>query len=199
MSPVTARSTLRVAIAQLDLFVGDVDGNTTQIIDAARTARDAHGADLVVFPELALSGYPPEDLLLHSGMRRRIAASLERLSKEVRDVAVLVGYPEYLGREIYNSAALIRDGAIIANHRKQCLPNYKVFDEKRYFTAGAHPTVIELNGARLGLMVCEDIWEPEPARAARAAGAELLFVINASPYELHKQNQREAVVLERVR
>lgn len=199
MNQRTARSTLRVALAQLDFFVGDVDGNTTQIVEAARAARATHRADVVVFPELALSGYPPEDLLFHAGMRRRIAAALERLGKEIRDVAVLVGYPEYVGREIFNSAALIRDSVLLANHRKQCLPNYKVFDEKRYFAPGVGPTVIGLNGVRLGLMVCEDIWEPEPAIAARDAGAELLLVINASPYEQHKQNQRELIIRDRVR
>ncbi len=196
---VSAESSLRVALAQLDLFVGDVDGNAAKIVEAAHEARARHQADLVVFPELALSGYPPEDLLFHSGMRRRIAAALERLRAEVRDVAILVGYPEYAGREIFNSAALIRDGVLLANHRKQILPNYKVFDEKRYFSAGGAPTLVELGGARVGLLVCEDIWEPEPARAAAAGGAQLLIVINASPYEIHKQRQREAVVGERVR
>ena len=194
-----ADATLRVALAQVDLLVGDVDGNATQIIEAARTARATHGADLVVFPELALSGYPPEDLLFHAAMRRRIAAALERLRTELRDVAVLVGYPEYAGRQIYNAAALIRDGVVLGNHRKQCLPNYKVFDEKRYFQAGAEPTLVEIEGVKLGLLVCEDIWEPEPAQAARDAGAELLLVVNASPYEIHKQVQRESVVRDRVR
>ena len=194
-----ADATLRVALAQVDLLVGDVDGNATQIIEAARTARATHGANLVVFPELALSGYPPEDLLFHAAMRRRIAAALERLRTELRDVAVLVGYPEYAGRQIYNAAALIRDGVVLGNHRKQCLPNYKVFDEKRYFQAGAEPTLVEIEGVKLGLLVCEDIWEPEPAQAARDAGAELLLVVNASPYEIHKQVQRESVVRDRVR
>jgi len=192
-------SALRIGLAQIDLIVGDVDGNATRIIEAARAARSNDKVDLVVFPELALSGYPPEDLLFHAAMRRRIAAALERLRAELRDVAILVGYPEYAGREIYNSAALIRDGVVLANHRKQCLPNYKVFDEKRYFEAGATPTIVELNGARLGLLVCEDIWEPKPAQLARDAGAQLLLVVNASPYELHKQQQRESVVRDRVR
>ncbi|HEU4531636.1 MAG TPA: NAD+ synthase [Steroidobacteraceae bacterium] len=195
----SAESPLRIALAQLDLFVGDVDGNAGQIVEAAHRARAQHAADLVVFPELALSGYPPEDLLFHSGMRRRIAAALERLRSEVRDVAILVGYPEYAGREIFNSAALIRDGVLLANHRKQILPNYKVFDEKRYFSAGGAPTIVELGGSRVGLLICEDIWEPEPARAAAAGGAQLLVVVNASPYEIHKQQQRETVVRERVR
>jgi NAD+ synthase (glutamine-hydrolysing) len=136
-------------------------------------------------------GYPPEDLLFHNGMRARVAASLERLRHEVSGITLIVGYPEYDGALIYNSAAVIRDGKLIANHRKACLPNYRVFDEKRYFTPGTEATVFEQSGIRVGVLVCEDIWDPEPSRRARAACAEVLFVINASPYELHKQQQRE--------
>jgi len=196
---VSAPDTIRIALAQLDLFVGDVDGNATHIIDTARIARDQHRADLVLFPELALSGYPPEDLLFHGGMRRRIAQGLERARSEIRDVAVVVGYPEYTAEAIYNSAVLLRGGETLANHRKQCLPNYQVFDEKRYFQPGNAATVIEYAGARWGLLVCEDVWEPEPAGMALAAGAQALLVVNASPYELRKQLEREDVVRSRVR
>src|SRR5688572_16151853 len=134
MSSVTPlKPDLRIALAQLNLFVGDVDGNAARIIEAARRARDERQADLILFPELALSGYPPEDLLFHTGMRRKVVAALERVRQEVSGIAVYVGYPEYAVGETFNSAALISAGEIIANHRKQCLPNYKVFDEKRYF------------------------------------------------------------------
>ena len=190
---------MRIALAQLDLFVGDVDGNVRRIIDAAAAARDDERANLIIFPELALSGYPPEDLLFHAGMRRRVAEGLARARQEIKGIAALIGYPEYAEGRIYNAAALVRDGELLANHRKQCLPNYKVFDEKRYFTAGSAATVVELDGRRIGLMVCEDVWEPEPAAAAVADGAELLLVINASPYELRKQVQRETIVRDRVR
>jgi NAD+ synthase (glutamine-hydrolysing) len=190
---------MRIALAQLDLFVGDVDGNVRRIIDAAAAARDDERANLIIFPELALSGYPPEDLLFHAGMRRRVAEGLARARQEIKGIAALIGYPEYSEGRIYNAAALVRDGELLANHRKQCLPNYKVFDEKRYFTAGSAATVVELDGRRIGLMVCEDVWEPEPAAAAVADGAELLLVINASPYELRKQVQRETIVRDRVR
>src|SRR6202011_304101 len=178
-------------MAQLNLVVGDVDGNTSRIVAAAVAARDQHRADVVLVPELAVSGYPPEDLLFHSGMRLQVARSLERLKQEVRGITLIAGYPEYEGTTIFNSAIVIRDGAVIANHRKACLPNYRVFDEKRYFTPGTEPTVIELNGIKAGVLVCEDVWAPEPALQARKAGAEVLLVINASPYEVDKQIQRE--------
>ena len=185
---------LRCVMAQLNLVVGDVEGNTSRIVAAANEARDAHRADVVMVPELAVSGYPPEDLLFHSGMRAQVARSIGRLKAEVRGITLVTGYPEYDGGRIFNSALVIRDGAELANHRKACLPNYRVFDEQRYFTPGTEPTVVELNGIRAGILVCEDIWEPEPAGWARGAGAEVLLVINASPYEVNKQSQRELEV-----
>ncbi|MEP6885816.1 MAG: NAD+ synthase [Gammaproteobacteria bacterium] len=182
---------LRCVMAQLNLVVGDVDGNTSRIVAAAVTARDQHGADVVLMPELAVSGYPPEDLLFHSGMRTQVGRSLERLKEEVRGITLIAGYPEYDGAKIFNSAVVIRDGAVIANHRKACLPNYRVFDEKRYFTPGTEPTIVDLNGVKAGVLVCEDVWDSAPALQARAAGAQVLLVINASPYEVDKQTQRE--------
>ena len=182
-------------MAQLNLVVGDVDGNTTRIVSAAVAARDQHRADVVLVPELAVSGYPPEDLLFHSGMRLQVGRSLERLKQEVRGITLIAGYPEYEGIKIFNSAVVIRDGVIIANHRKACLPNYRVFDEKRYFTPGTEPTLIELEGIRAGVLVCEDVWDAEPARQARQAGAQVLLVINASPYEVDKQTQREQEIV----
>src|SRR6202451_491555 len=178
-------------MAQLNLVVGDVDGNTSRIVAAAVAARDVHGADVALMPELAVSGYPPEDLLFHSGMRLQVGRSLERLKQEVRGITLIAGYPEYAGSKIFNSAIVIRDGAVLANHRKACLPNYRVFDEKRYFTPGSEPTLVELNGMKVGVLVCEDVWDAEPARQARKAGAQVLLVINASPYEVDKQLQRE--------
>jgi NAD+ synthase (glutamine-hydrolysing) len=189
---------LRIALAQLDLLVGDVQGNAARVIESARAAGREHGADLVAFPELALSGYPPEDLLFHRGFRRQMESGLEEVCRQVQGPSVMVGYPEYTRSTIYNSAALIANGAVAAIHRKAELPNYKVFDEKRYFHAGAQPTVVECKGFRVGLLVCEDIWEPEPAQLARSDRAELLVVINASPYERNKQRERESVVRARV-
>jgi NAD+ synthase (glutamine-hydrolysing) len=185
---------LRCVLAQLNMVVGDVDGNTSRIVAAAVAARDEHHADVVLLPELAVSGYPPEDLLFHSGMRAQVANSLDRLKREVHGITLIAGYPEYSGSVIFNSAIVIRDGVVLANHRKACLPNYRVFDEKRYFTPGSAATVLELNGIKAGVLVCEDVWDPAPAKAARAAGAQVLLVINASPYEVDKQTQREQQV-----
>ena len=181
-------------MAQLNMIVGDVEGNTSRIIAATNQARDQSGADVVMLPELAVSGYPPEDLLFHSGMRTQIARSIARLQTDVRGITLIAGYPEYEGRLIYNSAIVIRDGTVLANHRKASLPNYRVFDEKRYFTPGTLPTVVDLNGVKAGILVCEDVWVPEPAAWAREAGARVLLVINASPYEVNKQAQREGEV-----
>ena len=192
-------STLRIALAQLNLFVGDVSGNTQRVVDVSARARDELQADLVLFPELSLSGYPPEDLLFHTGLRRQVELALSRVREETRGITVMVGYPEYAEGAIFNAAAVVRDGATLANYRKQELPNYKVFDEKRYFRAGNETRIVELNGIRTALLICEDVWEPGPAKAAAAAGAQLIAVINGSPYSLDYQNRREEVVRERVR
>jgi NAD+ synthase (glutamine-hydrolysing) len=189
----------KIALAQLNLLVGDVHGNATRVITATRRARAEFGADLVLFPELSLSGYPPEDLLFHRGFRRQIEMGMERVRQETQDASVVIGFPEYTRAGIYNSAALITGGATAAIHRKAELPNYKVFDEKRYFQPGAQPTVVDREGFRVGMLVCEDIWEPESTQLARSAGAELLVVINASPYELHKQREREDIARIRAR
>src|SRR6516165_4687850 len=182
---------LRIGLAQLDLLVGDVQGNAARVIETARHARAALATDLLVFPELTLSGYPPEDLLFHRGFRQQMEAGLAAVKRDVQDVALVLGYPEYTGLNIFNSAALVSDGRLEAIHRKVELPNYRVFDEKRYFRAGSQSTIVQVRGFKLGLLVCEDIWEAQAARAARAQGAELLVVVNASPYELHKQRERE--------
>jgi NAD+ synthase (glutamine-hydrolysing) len=116
----------------------------------------------------------------------------------VPGIGIFVGFPEYAQGHIYNAACLLRGGRMLARHRKACLPNYKVFDEKRYFTAGTEPTVVDFDGARLGLLICEDAWEPQPAAQARALGAEALLILNASPYEMHKQRERERVIGARV-
>ena len=189
---------LRIALAQLDLLVGDVQGNLTQVVSVARQAREEHRADLTLFPELALSGYPPEDLLFHRGFRAQIERALEQLCREVPAGQLIVGFPEYGESGIANAAAVIAAGRLAAVHRKAALPNYKVFDEKRYFHPGTEPTVLSIKGFRIGVLICEDLWVAEPARRARLAGAELLVVINASPYERGKQREREAVARERI-
>jgi NAD+ synthase (glutamine-hydrolysing) len=190
---------VRVALAQVNTRVGAIDANTKKVLDCAARARDELHCDLVLFPELTLCGYPPEDLLLHRGLRTRVEAAFARVKEGVRGIAVYVGYPEYDGDAIYNSAALIRDGAVLANHRKAALPNYGVFDEKRWFTPGERPTVVELDGVKLGLIICEDVWVPGPCRAAAQAGAQVILVINGSPFHMSQQRVREQVLAARAR
>ena len=192
-------NSVTVALAQLDLVVGDVHGNADRIIEYADRARTEMRADLVVFPELSVCGYPPEDLLFHSGLRRRVEEAVGRIRDSVRDIAVLIGFPEYSQDDIFNSCAVFKDGQQLAHYRKQILPNYRVFDEVRYFKPGNQVSVFSLNGVRVGLNICEDIWQPGPAKMTRAAGAEVIVVINGSPYELGSQEQRETVMRERIR
>jgi NAD+ synthase (glutamine-hydrolysing) len=192
----TSRVTL--ALAQVDLVVGDVAGNTAKILEYSGRARDELRADLVAFPELSISGYPPEDLLFHSGLRKRVVASLETIRDGVKDIAVLVGFPENDGDAIYNACAVYRNGKKLAHYRKHLLPNYRVFDEQRYFSAGKEAAVFGLNGIRIGLNICEDVWRSAPAAASRAAGAEVILAINGSPYELESQQIRESAVRARV-
>jgi NAD+ synthase (glutamine-hydrolysing) len=189
---------ITIALAQLDLLVGDVAGNTQKILDYATRARDDRQADLVVFPELSICGYPPEDLLFHSGLRRRVGDALETIRDSVRDIAVLVGFPDYQDDDIFNACAVFKDGEVLTHYRKHLLPNYSVFDEKRYFTPGKDTAVFTLNGVRIGVTICEDVWERAPVAASRAAGAEVLLAINGSPYELDSQSKREEVVRQRV-
>ena len=190
---------LRLALGQLNLLVGDIAGNARKIVAAAERACGELDTDLLVLPELTLSGYPPEDLLFHRGFRVAIDKGMETLRGARASCGFLVGFPEYAGSQIFNSAALIEGGEIRATHRKSCLPNYKVFDEKRYFQTGSQPTVVDYRGYRIGILVCEDIWEPEPAQLAKSAGAEMFVVLNASPFELHKQRNREDIVRRCVR
>jgi NAD+ synthase (glutamine-hydrolysing) len=189
---------MRIALAQIDATVGDVAGNAARIAARMEDARRA-GAVLIATPELALSGYPPEDLLFHRGFRRRIDESLAQLAEAARGIDLLVGYPEYAGGVLFNSAAWIRDGRRIANYRKQRLPNYQVFDEKRYFTAGDTSIGVELGGVRIAPLICEDIWHAEVAAGARRAGADLVLVLNASPYQQRKQAERESALAARAR
>jgi len=192
------KNSVQIALAQIDLFVGDVAGNTQKIIEYATRARDEMQADLIVFPELAICGYPPEDLLFHSGLRRRVDEALDEIRAAVRGIAMLVGFPEYPDDQIHNACAVFRDGELLAAYRKHLLPNYRVFDEKRYFAAGKDAAVFTLNGVRIGLSICEDVWAPAPAAAAKSAGAEFIIAINGSPYELNSQSIREGVVRQRV-
>ena len=191
-------SPFRIALAQINPTVGDAPGNAERIIGRLEEAR-REGARLLVTPELALSGYPPEDLLFHRGFRRRIEGTMARLADAARGIDLLVGYPEYVGGALYNAAAWLRDGACIASYRKQRLPNYQVFDEERYFKAGTAAVAVEIAGIKIAPLICEDVWHVGPAAAARAAGASLAIALNASPYQQGKQPEREANIAFRAR
>ena len=191
-------NTVKVAIAQLDLAVGDVAGNKDKIIEYACRARDELRADLVVFPELSVCGYPPEDLLFHAGLRYKVENALNEIKDGVIGIAVLLGFPEYEDDNIYNAAVVFRDRKVLAHYRKQRLPNYSVFDEERYFTRGKSASVFTLNGIRIGLNICEDIWGRAPMSASRSAGAECIIAINGSPFETVSQANRESESRRRV-
>lgn len=190
---------MRVALAQLNLHVGAIDANADKVIAAALRARDELACSLVLFPELTLSGYPPEDLLFHRGMRKRIERALTRVTGAVGGISLMLGYPEYAGDELYNAASLFLDGRRIAHYRKHSLPNYAVFDEKRYFLPGTELTITELGGKSFGLTICEDLWEETPSRRLAAAGVDGILCINGSPYRIDKQPERERVLAERAR
>jgi NAD+ synthase (glutamine-hydrolysing) len=184
--------TLRIAAAQLNVWVGDVEGNVARIIKAAGEARDRLKADLVVFPEMAVLGYPPDDLLQRSGLPAVVADGLQRIGREVLGIHVIVGHPEYTEEGVYNAATVFRDRRAVAHYRKQLLPNYGVFDEKRHFLPGKSSCVFEVDRVPIGLCICEDVWGASPAAGARRAGAELLVNINASPFTLDKSVERAA-------
>ena len=190
---------MRIAIAQMNVVLGDLAGNARRIADAARQAA-TEGADLLLTPELSLCGYPPEDLLLRPDFYRQADAALAQLAEETRtlDVAIVVGHPLLENDHHYNAATVLWRGERLCIYRKQHLPQYEVFDECRYFTAGQDTVVFEHAGVHCGLAICEDIWYPGPAANAKAAGADVLLVLNASPYHLDKAVDRQGVLQQRV-
>ena len=191
------KNKISIVLAQLDLAVGDISGNTKLIIDSCEKAKNQHNADLIIFPELSISGYPPEDLLLHSGFKRRIKNALNIIKEEVAGISALIGFPDYSDDSIYNACAVFRDKEEIVKYRKEALPNYSVFDEKRYFTSDEQPTVFELKGKKIGINICEDIWHKSAAMKVKELGAEIIIVINGSPFEKDGQSKRENIVKQR--
>ena len=212
---------MKIAIAQINCTVGDLAGNVARILDFTQRAR-AQLASLLVTPELALCGYPPEDLLLRDDFYRNCDAALQKLAVRIEGITVVVGHPRQMGGKRYNAASVIQDGRIVATYHKHTLPNYTVFDEERYFDTDDKPCVVEVNGITFGINICEDTWgrqgpllanpgangrelklgansgDAAAPRAARAAGAQVLLVLNASPYHLRKQHSRYDVMRERV-
>ena len=198
MTPDTGRgATIRVALCQCNLPVGDLDGNLDRIRALVGRAVD-QGADLTVFPELAVTGYPPEDLLLNPRFADAAAAGVRELARSLTDTVVVVGLPE-LGEDLHNAAAVLADNAIVATYRKHFLPNYAVFDEQRYFASGDDALVIDLDGVRIGVTICEDLWYPGgPGQwAAVGGGAELIVNLSGSPYHRGKGLERERMLAQR--
>src|SRR5690242_1215468 len=189
---------LRIVMAQLNLLVGDVPGNVRKALAAVAESRDRLKAQLVVFPELTIGGYTPEDLLFHPDFRRRIEAGVAELAAGVQGIHAVVGYPLYEEGHLYNVGAVMGEGRVLTVYRKSELPNYGVFDEDRYFTPGREPRVINVAGFAVGLNVCEDVWHEEPARRAAQAGARIIVVPNASPFNIGKQVERETELRLRV-
>lgn len=193
------RPRLRIALGQLNLLVGDVPGNAAKMIMAAKRARDELKAHVIVFPELALTGYPPEDLLLRPDISVRVELALGVMIKGISGIDVILGYPKRQYGRLYNAASLLRDGKVAATYFKHCLPNYGVFDEKRYFAAGTDACIMGIEGVPVGVTICEDVWEQGPVEQAVNAGAKLAINLNASPYHKNKGQQRFGVVARRAR
>lgn len=190
---------LGIAIAQLNLVVGDIDGNRDRILKAARYARDELRADVVVFPELSISGYPPEDLLLRMDFIAKCKSALDELAEHSEEMLLVVGFPERADGQLFNSAAVLQSGGVRAVYRKCELPNYGVFDEKRYFSPGCEPCVFPVRGVRLAVTLCEDVWVEGAVERSSAAGAQLALNLNASPFHARKIAEREAVLRERIK
>lgn len=190
---------IRIALAQLNLTVGDLEGNLQKHIAAATRARDELDAQLIVFPELSMTGYPPEDLLLRSEFITQAQAAVTAYIKQVRGIYSLISYPEPTIAGIHNACMLTHDGKRLGDYAKQCLPNYGVFDEYRYFIPGDKTAVLSIDDISFGLAICEDTWFSEPIHQAALEGARIILSPNASPFEVDKHEQRLAVLCERAK
>ena len=189
---------LTIALAQCNFLVGDIDGNADRIIAITTKYSEEKNIDLIVFPELALSGYPPEDLLFRPGFYKRCERAMSHIIKSTKDTAIIIGYPARDSNLLFNKAAFIYQGKIIADYAKQELPNYTVFDEKRYFTPGEKSCVVKFKNFKIGLLICEDLWHAAPIAKAKKAGAELIVSINASPFDKNQVRARENTLKKRV-
>ena len=191
-------TTLRVTLAQLDFIVGDIEGNAERIIVATQKAR-GNNSDLIVFPELALTGYPAEDLLFRQDLYQRIESVLPRICAQAVDIDIIFGHPAQTSTGRYNRASFIHQGKIALSYDKQQLPNYGVFDEARYFISGAkNSAIIEVKGIKIALLICEDLWIPDPIASAKAAGAQCVISLNASPFTRNKPAKRQQIVNQRI-
>jgi len=184
-------------MAQLNFVVGAIDDNTTLLIDSARRAIAESNAQFVIFPELTLTSYPPEDLLLRPSLAPRMKVAMDRILAAKLPTTLVFGYPESSDGKLYNSLAVVDQGKLLATYRKQCLPNYQVFDERRYFQAGNQPCVLEIHGLRLGFTICEDLWEEMPTQQFEHQSLDLLLNINASPFHRGKACERRQLLKRR--
>jgi len=190
-------SSIHIIIGQLNFTVGDIENNTKKIIGAIKEGDEKYGADIIIFPELSISSYPPEDLLLRPAFNNSINIALEKIKIETKNIQVILGYPLKKDEKLYNACSLIHNKEIKKTYYKQCLPNYGVFDEKRYFLPGSDACLFEVNGVTAALSICEDIWASKPITDAAAANAKILFNINASPYDKNKNSEREKIISKR--
>lgn len=188
----TTTDQMTFAIIQTNFWVGDITGNVKKMHALTLDAK-ARGADIVIFPELALVGYPPEDLLLRPTLGERVREAMAKLA-EIEGIVVILGYPHIDHHGTFNSAAILQDGSQKGFYHKQCLPNYGIFDEQRYFQKGRNQVLFDYKGVTIGLLICEDIWHDEPIQALKQAGADLVIVINASPFEIGKQTARKSLL-----
>ena len=188
----TTTGQMTFAIIQTNFWVGDIAGNVKKMHALTLDAK-ARGADIVIFPELALVGYPPEDLLLRPTLGERVREAMAKLA-EIEGIVVILGYPHIDHHGTFNSAAILQDGSQKGFYHKQCLPNYGIFDEQRYFQKGLNQVLFDYKGVTIGLLICEDIWHDEPIQALKQAGADLVIVINASPFEIGKQTARKSLL-----
>lgn len=191
-------TSLRITLAQLDFVVGDIEGNAEKIIIATQKARDSN-SDLIVFPELALTGYPAEDLLFRHDLYQRIDSVLPRICAQATDIDIIVGYPAQTPMGCYNRASFIHQGKIILSYDKQELPNYGVFDEVRYFVRGSkNSAIVDVKGIKIALLICEDLWIPGPIAFAKATGAQCVISLNASPFTRSKAEKRQQILTQRI-
>jgi NAD+ synthase (glutamine-hydrolysing) len=191
-------TTFRLALAQSNLLVGNIGGNATIVLENIRLAKERYHSDLVIFPELALTGYPPEDLLYRASFSRKVAETIQSVCNYANDIGVVLGYPLIEHGSMFNACSLIKNGVIKHTYFKQNLPNYSVFDEKRYFQPGHEPCVFDLNGIPIALSICEDIWDKSVCEQAMQTGAKLMININASPYHIDKISLRKQILKQRV-
>ncbi|MBL4647898.1 MAG: NAD+ synthase, partial [Gammaproteobacteria bacterium] len=192
-------SQLTLVIGQLNFLVGDIAGNKDKILRACQHAKQQHQADIIIFPELALTGYSPEDLLLRKDFIYQAELALIDLQKNIHDIYAIVGHPYATPRGLFNSATVLHNGNVICRYHKQILPNYGVFDEQRYFIADDQPTIFTVKGTKLGILICEDLWQTTPAQQACLAGAEIILSLHASPFDHKKISQREQTLQARIK